>query len=153
MLHKNLKLVGRFLNVPCKTISLLYVVMHSLFLPSCALEVWVLSRPWRPALGFSMLALVALTMALRYWAISTLGRRWNTRVVIVPGRELVSGGPYRWMRHPNYLAVVVEIAALPLVHGAWGTAIAFSLLNLLVLRVRLSVEEAALAPLRPGESA
>ena len=91
-----------------------------------------------------MLALVALTMTLRYWAISTLGRRWNTRVVVLSGRPLVHHGPYRWMRHPNYLAVVVEIAAVPLIYGAWWTALAFSAGNLLVLRTRLRVEEAAL---------
>ena len=76
--------------------------------------------------------------------ISTLGRRWNTRVVVLSGRPLVHHGPYRWMRHPNYLAVVVEIAAVPLIYGAWWTALAFSAGNLLVLRTRLRVEEAAL---------
>ena len=91
-----------------------------------------------------MLLLVALTMALRYWAISTLGRRWNTRVVVLPGRPLVSHGPYRLIRHPNYLAVVVEVAAVPLVYGAWWTALVFSAGNLLVLRTRLRVEDAAL---------
>ena len=121
------------------------VVLHALFLPACGLEVVLLERPWRPELGLPMLGAVALTMALRYWAISSLGRRWNTRVVVIQCRPLETGGPYRWMRHPNYLAVVVEMAALPLVHGAWCTALAFSVANALLLRVRLQVEERALA--------
>ena len=65
-------------------------------------------------------------MALRYWAIATLGERWNTRVIVVPGAPAVTAGPYRFLRHPNYLAVVVEVAALPLVHGAWLTALVAS---------------------------
>lgn len=120
------------------------VVLHALFLPACGLEVVLLERPWRPELGLPMLGAVALTMALRYWAILSLGRRWNTRVVVIPCRPLETGGPYRWMRHPNYLAVVVEMAALPLVHGAWCTALVFSVANALLLRVRLQVEERAL---------
>lgn len=120
------------------------VALHALFLPACVLEVWLLDRSFTPAVGGPMLLLVALTMTVRYWAISTLGRRWNTRVVVLPGRPRICDGPYRFMRHPNYLAVVVEIAAVPLVFGAWWTALAFSTGNLLVLRTRLRVEEAAL---------
>ncbi len=91
-----------------------------------------------------MLLLLAATMGLRYWAISSLGDRWTTRVFVVPGEPPVAKGPYRWLRHPNYLAVIVEVAALPLVHTAWWTAVAFSAGNLLVLRTRIRVEEEAL---------
>jgi len=81
---------------------------------------------------------------LRYWAIASLGDRWNVRVIVVPGEALVVSGPYRYVRHPNYLAVAVEIATLPLIHGAYLTAIAFSAMNAALLRVRIRTEEAAL---------
>ena len=94
-----------------------------------------------------MLALVAGSQALRWWCIATLGRQWNTRVVIVAGAGRVAAGPYRWLTHPNYLAVVVEGAALPLVHSAWLTALVFTVLNAVLLRVRIGVENRALTEL------
>jgi methyltransferase len=96
-----------------------------------------------------MLALVLGSQALRWWCISTLGPQWNTRIVIVPSMSAVATGPYRWLRHPNYLAVVVEGAALPLVHTAWITAVVFTVLNALLLRVRIVAEQHALATLLP----
>jgi methyltransferase len=127
------------------------VVMHLLFLVSCAAEVVLLDRPFLPWLGWTALAVVLAAQGLRWWCIVTLGHQWNTRVVVVPGLPRVSGGPYRWMRHPNYVAVVAEIAALPLVHSAWLTAVVFTGLNALVLRTRLRVENEALTLLRePG---
>jgi methyltransferase len=84
---------------------------------------------------------------LRWWCIATLGQQWNTRVVVVPGAARVAGGPYRFLSHPNYVAVVAEGAALPLVHTAWITALVFSVLNAALLRTRLKVENAALASL------
>jgi methyltransferase len=120
------------------------VALHGAFLIACPLEVILLERPFFPWLGWPMLTLVAATMGLRYWVVATLGERWNTRVLYVPGAPLVRGGPFRWIRHPNYLAVVVELAALPLVHTAWLTALAFGLANALLLRRRLRVENDAL---------
>ena len=120
------------------------VALHTLFLPACAAEVIVFERPWVPALGFTMLGAVAATMLLRYWVIATLGRRWNTRVVLVPGEPLAVSGPYRFLPHPNYLAVVVEIVALPMIHSAWLTALVFSAANALVLNRRIMVENKAL---------
>jgi methyltransferase len=109
-------------------------------------------RPFRPGLGWALLAVLALTMALRLWCMATLGRQWNTRVVVVPGAPRVTGGPYRFLPHPNYVVVAVEGVALPLVHGAWVTAVVFSALNaVLLLRYRIPAEDAALASLRtPG---
>ncbi len=121
------------------------VLLHTAFLSSCVAEPWLLERPLVPLLASAMLVLLLLATALRYWAIATLGERWTTRVICLPGAPLVTGGPYRYLRHPNYLAVVVEFAALPLVHTAWLTAAIFSLANLVVLRRRIAVEEAALA--------
>ncbi len=120
------------------------VALHAAFLPACVLEVWLLERPFRPGLGGAMLALLLAAMALRYWAIATLGRRWTTRIVVLPVEPLVRRGPYRWLRHPNYLAVAVELAALPLVHGAWWTAVGFGLANGVLLRVRIGAENRAM---------
>jgi methyltransferase len=89
---------------------------------------------------------------LRWWCIATLGRRWNTRVIVVPGLPLVTGGPYRLTSHPNYVAVVVEGLALPLVYSAWITAVVFTACNAVLLTVRLRVENAALAAAAPAET-
>jgi methyltransferase len=121
------------------------VLLHTAFLFCCPLEVWLLGRPFVPALGIPMLLLVLLATGMRYWVISTLAGRWTTRIVVLPGASPVTGGPYRFLRHPNYLAVITEIFALPLVHTAWLTAVVFSVLNGLLLRVRIRAEEEALA--------
>ncbi|WP_432076537.1 isoprenylcysteine carboxyl methyltransferase family protein [Streptomyces wuyuanensis] len=120
------------------------VVLHTALLAGCAVEPWAADRPFVPALGWTMLALTAAAQALRWWCIVTLGPRWNTRVVVVPGLPLVAAGPYRWLRHPNYAAVVVEGFALPLVYSAWVTALTFTALNLVLLGVRIRCEESAL---------
>jgi methyltransferase len=119
------------------------VVLHIGLLVGCLFE--AAHRPFIPALGWSMLAVVLLAQALRWWCISTLGPRWNTRIIVIPGLPLVHGGPYRWLRHPNYVAVVLEGFALPLVHTAWITAVVFTVLNAGLLRVRISSENAAMA--------
>ncbi len=126
------------------------VVLHTGLLVGALLEVWLLRPPFVPALGWSMLALVLASQALRWWCIATLGRRWNTRVVVVPGLPLVTTGPYRYLSHPNYVAVVVEGFALPLVHSAWLTAAVFTVCNAVLLRVRLRVESAALRDAVPA---
>lgn len=122
----------------------LMVGLHAALLVGAPAEVLLLDRPFLPWLGWPMLAVVAATMALRYWVVATLGERWTTRVLVLPGAPLVARGPYRFLRHPNYLAVVLEVAALPLVHTAWITALVCSLANLLVLALRIRVEDAAL---------
>lgn len=120
------------------------VVIHTGLLVGCVLEVWLLDRPFLPWLGWPMLALVLLSQGLRWWCVATLGRRWNTLVIVVPDMPLIDRGPYRYLRHPNYVAVVVEGLALPLIHGAWITALAFTVANAFVLSVRIKVENAAL---------
>ena len=128
------------------------VVLHTGLLAGALVEVWV-RRPDVPAVvAGAALALVAGSQALRWWCIGTLGRRWNTRVIVVPGLPPVTGGPYRLLRHPNYVAVCVEGLALPLVHGAWLTAAVFTVLNAALLTVRIRVEEQALATLPPPAS-
>lgn len=121
------------------------VALHTGLLAACLLETGLAGRPFLAALGWPMLALVVAAQGLRWWCIATLGPRWNTRVIVVPGLPLVAGGPYRLMRHPNYLAVIVEGVALPLVHTAWLTALAFTVLNLPLLATRVRCENAALA--------
>ena len=123
------------------------VVLHIGLLVACVLEPLLLERPFIPALGWPMLAVVFAAQALRWWCISTLGPQWNTRVIVIPGASRVVAGPYRWLPHPNYVAVVLEGFALPLVHTAWLTAAVFTVLNALLLRTRLRVENTALASL------
>ena len=93
---------------------------------------------------FWIATLVLAGQALRWWCIATLGTRWNTRIIVVPGRPLVRTGPYRWFAHPNYVAVVVEGLALPLVRTCWITALIFAVANGVLLRVRIRAENAAL---------
>jgi methyltransferase len=123
------------------------VLLHIGLLAGCLVEVAVLRRPFIPALGWPMLAIVLAAQAMRWWCVATLGRQWNTRVIVVPGAKRVTSGPYRVVPHPNYVAVVAEGVALPLVHTAWITALVFTVLNAAVLRTRIKVENAALASL------
>ena len=128
------------------------VSAHALFLAACPAEVWLLGRPWNSLVGVPALLLVAATMSLRYWVVRALAGRWTTRVVYVPGDPLVVDGPFRYLRHPNYVAVVVEMAALPLVHGAWLTAAVFSAANAAVLARRVGIENRLLDRLSARDS-
>lgn len=123
------------------------VALHTAFLVGCLLEPWLLHRPFVPALGWPMLGLALGAQAVRWWAIATLGVHWNTRVIVLPGGARIRSGPYRFLTHPNYVAVVVEGLALPLVHGAWLTALVFGVLNAWLLTVRIRTEDRALAEL------
>jgi len=130
------------------------VALHIALLLGCVAEVWLLERPFIPALGLPMLVLVVGCQALRWWVITTLGPQWNARVIVVPGLSRVTRGPFRYLAHPNYVAVAVEGAALPLVHSAWLTAAVFTVANAALLTVRVRCEERALAALtapRPQE--
>ena len=124
------------------------VLLHTALLAGCLLE--AAHREFIPALGWPMLVVVIAAQVLRWWCIGTLGRQWNTRVVVVPGAGRIVGGPYRFIPHPNYVAVVIEGIALPLVHSAWITAVVFTVLNAALLRVRISVENTALESLTIG---
>jgi methyltransferase len=123
------------------------VALHTGLLAGCVIEPIALHRPFIPAAGWPMLAIVLAAQALRWGCITTLHRQWNTRVIVIPGAVRVSGGPYRFVPHPNYVAVIAEGFALPLVHSAWITALVFSMLNAWLLRTRINVENAALASL------
>jgi methyltransferase len=125
------------------------VALHAGLLAGAVAEVWFGDRPFLPWVGWPMLAVVVAAQGLRWWCIRTLGSQWNTRIVVVPGAPRITSGPYRWLRHPNYVAVVAEGVALPLVHTAWITALTFTVLNAALLTVRIRVEDAALRELAP----
>jgi methyltransferase len=126
------------------------IALHVALLAGCVLEPLLGHRTFIPALGFPMLAVTVLANGLRWWCITTLGERWTARVIVLPGAPLVRSGPYRWFAHPNYVAVIVEGAALPLTGSAWITAGAFTVLNAALLTVRIRCETAALAAAAPA---
>ena len=123
----------------------LMVALHTGVLVASAVEVVALHRPFTLALGVPALGAFVLANALRWWVIATLGPHWNVQVVGSLSLGVVTDGPYRFVRHPNYVAVFVELLALPLVHGAWLTALVGAALHVPILRRRLAVEEAVLA--------
>jgi methyltransferase len=114
------------------------VAFHALFIASCAVEATFFPHAFPPAVAWFALFAELVAQALRYWAVATLGDRWNTRIIVSPDRAPATDGPYRFMRHPNYLA------AVPMIGGAVFTAIAFSIGNTLILAVRIPAEERAM---------
>jgi methyltransferase len=129
----------------------LFVALHGSWLAA----LWLLVPADAPVL-WGLLALFAALQLARLWVIASLGRFWTTRVITVPGAPLVRRGPYRWLKHPNYLVVAAEIAVLPLAFGAWEIALVFSALNAALLRHRIRIENAVLSAretlkLLPGE--
>ena len=127
------------------------VALHTGLLVACIVEVFAVGRPFIAILGWPMLVLVAACQALRYWCIGTLKGQWNARVIVVAGLGRVVSGPYRYLAHPNYVAVVVEGIALPLVHTDWITATIFTVLNaVLLLGFRIPTEERAIGSLTHG---
>lgn len=119
------------------------VALHVSFFLSLLLEVTLRQSEWT-MWSILPLALFVLAQTIRIWALATLGRSWNTKIIVLPGAEPVNRGPYKWIRHPNYVVVVLEILFLPLVFQAYVTAIVFSLLNVVMLSVRIKAEEDAL---------
>jgi methyltransferase len=121
------------------------IALHASWLVAMLLEVWLLAWPFVPALAWVACALFALGQSLRLLAMRTLGGRWTVKVITpVDGEAPVSSGIYRYLRHPNYVGVALEIFALPLIHSAYITAVVFSVLNGALLRARIRAEERAL---------
>ena len=120
------------------------VALHTAVLLGAALEVILLKRPFIPALAAVMFAIFLAANAVRWWVIRTLGDHWNVQVVDSTRLGVVTSGPFRFVRHPNYAAVFAEMLALPLIHTAWITALAGSLAHMAVLAQRLSTEEPVL---------
>ncbi len=121
----------------------LFVLLHGGWLVAMFLLV-----PSSAPVSLPLLAIFVVLQLLRVWIVLTLGRYWTTRIVTVPGAPLVRRGPYRFLRHPNYVVVIGEIALLPLAFGAWQIALVFSILNLALLWHRIRIEDAALAARR-----
>jgi methyltransferase len=121
------------------------VVFHAAFLAACAGEALLVRRP-PPAAALLAAGAALAAQGLRWWSVAALGERWSTRILVVPGATPVRRGPYRFLRHPNYVAVAVEMAALPLAYGSWRTALAATVANAALLAVRIPAEERALGP-------
>jgi methyltransferase len=121
------------------------VAFHAVFLPALALGAIALRDPPPPWAWLAVAGALA-AQGLRWWAVRTLGDRWSTRVIVVPREKPVTAGPYRWLRHPNYLAVIVEMACLPLAWGMWRLALLFTTGNAIILWLRIRDEERALGP-------
>lgn len=120
------------------------VAFHSLLLVSCAAESLLWHYNFPAVAAWIALGLAILAQALRYAAVWTLGDRWNTKIIVQRGEAPVASGLYRWIRHPNYVAIASEMVAIPMIRGAWITALVFSVIHLPLLAVRISVEESAL---------
>jgi methyltransferase len=120
------------------------VAFHTLFIAACAMGAMRYAPAFPSALSIAALAGEIAAQALRYWSIATLGQNWNTRVIVIPDMEPVTSGPYRYVRHPNYVAVVIEIACVPLIRGLVTIAVVFSIGNALLLALRIPLEERAL---------
>jgi methyltransferase len=131
--------------------SRIIFLVHGLWFMSFALEALV--RAAVPLIDLRGLAVVALSLqALRYWCIASLGRFWNTKILVLPGAPLIHRGPYRWIKHPNYMIVLIEIPLYPSLFGCWLTAVVFGLLNIWVLKTRISQENLALLSVGPCRS-
>ena len=126
------------------------VTLHTAFLVAMVGEALFMPTVASTPMTITAVAIAAGAQGLRWWCIRTLGPRWNPRVVVVPNLPRVRHGPYRFIAHPNYIAVAVEGIALPMIHGCWRTALGFTLLNAVLMTVRLRCENAALAALEPS---
>lgn len=119
------------------------VATHAAFFISLVLEKLLLQRELNKYWVIFFVIFV-IAQILRYWAISNLGVYWNTRVLVVPGSQRTTTGPYKYLKHPNYIAVIVEIAVIPLIFSCYLTSIIFSIVNLILIRRRIGIEERAL---------
>lgn len=119
------------------------VLMHAAFFASLATEFVLMKRQINPY-WITLITIFAAAQALRYWAIVSLGVYWNTKIIITAGHRLISKGPYKFIRHPNYVAVITEIAVIPLICSCYITAVLFTVLNAIVLRRRIRLESRAL---------
>jgi methyltransferase len=121
----------------------LFVLLHASWLAAI-----LVTTPWTRTPSWALIGLFALMQFARFWVVSTLGPYWTTRIITLDGAPLVQRGPFRWVRHPNYWVVSIEIATLPLAFGNWPVAVTWTILNALLLRHRIRVEEQALAERR-----
>ncbi|MCM3320852.1 isoprenylcysteine carboxyl methyltransferase family protein [Cytobacillus kochii] len=130
----------------------LIVMVHSLFFIVLTVEVIVFGKGLSPY-WYYLLPLFILTQVIRIWVLSSLGRFWNTKIIVLPHAKVVTKGPYRWLKHPNYTVVALEFLIMPLLFQAYYTALVFTLLNFFILAIRIPVEEEALKALTKYEEA
>lgn len=131
----------------------LMAALHAGLIVLPAVEVLARDLPFRPWLAAVAGAVLVVATALRVWTLRTIGRSWNVRVVVPEPDAIATSGPYRWIRHPNYLVVILEIASLPLLHGAWLSALGLTLLNAVVLTRRIRTEEHTLQKIPAWQAA
>jgi methyltransferase len=117
----------------------LFIALHASWLLAL-----VATTTWTRPPAWELIGVFALMQFARFWVVASLGPYWTTRIITLPGAPLVRGGPFRWLRHPNYWVVSIEIAVLPLAFGNWPVAVAWTIMNALLLRHRIGVEEQAL---------
>lgn len=126
------------------------VFLHTSLLVGSLAEIYISKPRYMPGLVWSALILAIASQILRWWCVLTLGKRWNTRIVLIPNLPRITSGPYKYLNHPNYVAVIVEGFVLPMVGFAWITAAIFTVLNAPLLYVRIRAENQALATLPPA---
>ncbi len=124
------------------------VIMHIFFFISLFAEKFYFERALNKFWIIFLILFIA-AQVLRYWSIISLGSMWNTRIIIIPGSKLVKYGPYKYFKHPNYMAVITELAVIPFMFSCFFTAVIFSSINLLLLKRRIEIEENALEKLKP----
>jgi methyltransferase len=129
------------------------VFTHALLLVGCLVEPWLLAREFHPWVGWPALAILLIAQTLRFWVLRSLGRHWNVRIVASGAGGVVTSGPYRFVRHPNYAVVLVEAIVLPLFHGAFLTLVVVQFLHIPVLIARIRAEERYLMSLKPYRDA
>ncbi|WP_087971492.1 isoprenylcysteine carboxyl methyltransferase family protein [Oceanobacillus rekensis] len=120
-----------------------FIILHTSFFISILVETFLNDNKTLP-LDYTLLTIFILTQLVRIWCISSLGRYWNTKIIILPGVQLVNKGPYKYIKHPNYIIVGIELLVIPLLFGAIITAVIFPLLHILLLMIRIPAEERAL---------
>ncbi|MDZ5473190.1 isoprenylcysteine carboxylmethyltransferase family protein [Bacillus sp. 31A1R] len=134
-----------------KTHYVFMVLIHSLFFVVYTGEVFLLEKQISPVWPF-LLIIFILTQTGRIWALSSLGKYWNTKIIVLPNADIVKKGPYRFLKHPNYVIVTIEFIVIPLMFQAYFTAFIFSFLNVLILSIRIPAEEKALKELTEYEN-
>ena len=121
----------------------LMVAMHVAFLSSLILEVYFFKQDLHPLWPFFLTLFIGL-QGMRFWVIRTLGKYWNTKILVIPRGKLVKKGPYKWIKHPNYLIVTLELFTIPFIFQAYLTLVLFFVLNQIILSIRIPLEEQVL---------
>lgn len=120
-----------------------FVIVHILFFISIISESFIINKQ-TVHINYMLLFIFIITQVARFWCIYSLGRFWNTKIIVLPGTSLIQKGPYKYIKHPNYIIVGIELIVIPLLFGAYLTAVIFPILHILLLRIRIPIENKAL---------